>query len=125
MAMPDCSLRKTCHRASSSRIFSGRAFSQTWNVVASAKQDRNTPLFLSLLCYMLRSFDSASMDMEVDILRGGASKQLQGVAAKPLELNQGFLLPLVKTVAAFYLKHGLLQELSVGVKQGEEPRSIA
>ena len=74
---------------------------------------------------MLRSFDSASMDMEVDILRGGASKQLQGVAATPLELNQGFLLPLVKTVAAFYLKHGLLQELSVGVKQGEEPRSIA
>ena len=98
---------------------------QTANVAASAKQDRIISLVFSVLCRMQRSVDSASMGVEVDIVRGGASKQPQVLAAKLFEINQVFLVPLVKTVAAISFKDGLPWELPVDVKEGLEPRVTA
>ena len=70
---------------------------------------------------MQRGID-ASMGVELDIVRGEASKQPKVLASKPFKLKQVFLVPLVKTVHAIGFKAGSnLWQLSVDVKEGEEP----
>ena len=62
----------------------------------------------------------ASMAMELNIVRSEASKVMV-LAAKPFIMNQLFLVPLVKSVNAISFKGGNPWQLSVDVKEGEEP----
>ena len=108
-----------------SEHFEWQSFFKTTNVAASAKQERIRSLVFSVLCRIQRGLESASTRVEVDIARGGVSKQPQVIAAKAFEINQVFMVPLVKTTGAISFKEGLPWELAVDVKEGDAAHTTA
>ena len=108
-----------------SEHFEWQSFFKTANVAASAKQERIRSFVFSVLSCIQRGLDSASTGVEVDIARGGASKQPQVIAAKAFEINQVFMVPLVKTTGAISFKEGLPWELAVDVKEGDAAHTTA
>ena len=95
-------------------------FFQTANVVATAQKDRVRSLIFSVLCRMQRGVE-ASMAMELDIVRGEASKNPRVLASKCFNINQLVLVPLIRSVNAISFKGGHPWQLPVQVNEGAEP----
>ena len=61
------------------------------------------------------------MAMELDIVRGQASKSPMVLASKSFKINQLFLVPLIRSVNAISFKGSHPWQLAVDVKEGAEP----
>ena len=100
-------------------MFEWQKFMRTSNVATSAQQERIKALVFSVLGRIHYDRESAPTSVELDIARGVSSKQPQVLAGKELQVNEVFLIPLVKSMNSITLKGGQPWELAVGVQEGD------